>query len=154
MLVETLKSIGRCSVCSCAVTDESLETCDCPPSARLFVDSVDLLLLTIFPSLRLSFPSFHIPSWVSCLNSGTIKDAVTRYAHQTGHYVSRRAGWDCHGLPVEYEIDQSLGIKHRDQVKHFFLCVFISDFLRADTSFRLPRFLVVYLTWITSTPCH
>eukprot|EP00903_Cladosiphon_okamuranus_P006585 g6433.t1 len=48
--------------------------------------------------------------------AGTIKDAVTRYAHQTGHYVSRRAGWDCHGLPVEYEIDQSLGIKHRDQV--------------------------------------
>lgn len=48
--------------------------------------------------------------------SGTIKDAVTRYAHQSGHHVSRRAGWDCHGLPVEYEIDQSLGIKHRDQV--------------------------------------
>ena len=34
----------------------------------------------------------------------------------TGHRVSRRAGWDCHGLPVEYEIDQMLGIKHRDDV--------------------------------------
>lgn len=33
-----------------------------------------------------------------------------------GHYVERRAGWDCHGLPVEYEIDQKLGIKHRDQI--------------------------------------
>lgn len=48
--------------------------------------------------------------------AGTIKDAVTRYAHQSGHYVSRRAGWDCHGLPVEYEIDQALKIKHRDDV--------------------------------------
>lgn len=48
---------------------------------------------------------------------GTIKDAVTRYAHQSGHHVSRRAGWDCHGLPVEYEIDQSLNITHRDQVR-------------------------------------
>lgn len=48
--------------------------------------------------------------------AGTIKDTVTRYAHQTGHYVSRRAGWDCHGLPVEYEIDQKLGIKSRDDV--------------------------------------
>lgn len=48
--------------------------------------------------------------------AGTIKDTVTRYAHQTGHYVSRRFGWDCHGLPVEYEIDQQLGITHRDQV--------------------------------------
>ncbi len=44
------------------------------------------------------------------LLAGTIKDVVTRYAHQTGHYVERRFGWDCHGLPVEYEIDQMLKI--------------------------------------------
>jgi isoleucyl-tRNA synthetase len=44
------------------------------------------------------------------------KDIVTRYASATGHYVSRRFGWDCHGLPVEYEIDKKLGIKSRDDV--------------------------------------
>lgn len=33
-----------------------------------------------------------------------------------GYYVERRAGWDCHGLPVEYEIDQKLHITHRSQV--------------------------------------
>ena len=33
------------------------------------------------------------------------------HAHQTGHHVERRFGWDCHGLPVEYEIDKTLGIK-------------------------------------------
>jgi len=48
--------------------------------------------------------------------AGTIKDVVTRYAAMTGNRVERRAGWDCHGLPVEYEIDQTLGITHRDQV--------------------------------------
>ena len=48
--------------------------------------------------------------------AGTIKDIVTRYAALSGKYVERRAGWDCHGLPVEYEIDQKLGITHRDQV--------------------------------------
>mmetsp|Transcript_4112 Transcript_4112/g.9856 ORF Transcript_4112/g.9856 Transcript_4112/m.9856 type:complete len:1132 (+) Transcript_4112:26-3421(+) len=48
--------------------------------------------------------------------AGTIKDTVTRFAHQTGHYVERRWGWDCHGLPVEYEIEQSLGIKGRDDI--------------------------------------
>ena len=48
--------------------------------------------------------------------AGTIKDVVTRYAVMNGHRVQRRAGWDCHGLPVEYEIDQTLGITHRDQV--------------------------------------
>eukprot|EP00698_Gefionella_okellyi_P019028 TRINITY_DN577_c0_g1_i1.p1 TRINITY_DN577_c0_g1~~TRINITY_DN577_c0_g1_i1.p1 ORF type:complete len:1075 (-),score=224.06 TRINITY_DN577_c0_g1_i1:32-3256(-) len=49
--------------------------------------------------------------------AGTIKDVVTRYAHQTGHHVVRRFGWDCHGLPVEYEIDQMLGIKMREEVE-------------------------------------
>lgn len=48
--------------------------------------------------------------------AGTIKDTVTRYAHQTGHYVSRRFGWDCHGLPVEFEIDTLHKITSRDQV--------------------------------------
>lgn len=33
-----------------------------------------------------------------------------------GKTVSRRAGWDCHGLPVEYEIDKKLNITHREQV--------------------------------------
>ncbi|PVU85765.1 hypothetical protein BB561_006904, partial [Smittium simulii] len=50
------------------------------------------------------------------LLSGTIKDIITRYAHNTGHYVDRRFGWDCHGLPVEYEIDKSLGIRFRQDV--------------------------------------
>ena len=50
------------------------------------------------------------------LLAGTIKDIVTRFAHQTGHYVERRFGWDCHGLPVEYEINKKLGIKTREGV--------------------------------------
>ncbi|KAL6072740.1 isoleucine--tRNA ligase [Balamuthia mandrillaris] len=48
--------------------------------------------------------------------AGTIKDTVTRYAHQTGHHVTRRFGWDTHGLPIEFEIDKELGIKTRDDV--------------------------------------
>ena len=48
--------------------------------------------------------------------AGTIKDIVTRYAHMTGHYVERRFGWDCHGLPVEYEIDKKLGITGPEDV--------------------------------------
>lgn len=42
---------------------------------------------------------------------GTIKDIVTRWAHQKGYYVERRFGWDTHGLPIEYEMDKTLGIK-------------------------------------------
>lgn len=48
--------------------------------------------------------------------AGTIKDIVTRYAYQSGYHVERRFGWDCHGLPVENEIDKKLGIKGPDDV--------------------------------------
>lgn len=48
--------------------------------------------------------------------AGTIKDIVTRYQSMTGHHVIRRFGWDCHGLPVEHEIDKKLGIKTREDV--------------------------------------
>eukprot|EP00731_Ephydatia_muelleri_P007312 Em0003g1560a len=48
--------------------------------------------------------------------AGTIKDIVTRYAHQSGFHVERRFGWDCHGLPVEYEIDKTLDIKGPEDV--------------------------------------
>ncbi|KAF6137163.1 hypothetical protein GIB67_030927 [Kingdonia uniflora] len=33
-----------------------------------------------------------------------------------GHHVTRRFGWDCHGLPIEFEIDKKLRIKKREQV--------------------------------------
>ncbi|GIX61020.1 isoleucyl-tRNA synthetase family protein [Babesia caballi] len=48
--------------------------------------------------------------------AGTIKDVVTRYAYQTGHSVERRFGWDCHGLPIEHEIDKANNIKHLNDV--------------------------------------
>jgi len=46
----------------------------------------------------------------------TIKDMVTRYKTMRGYYVPRRAGWDCHGLPVEYELEKELGIKNRTEI--------------------------------------
>lgn len=44
------------------------------------------------------------------------QDIVTRFAHSNGHYVERRFGWDCHGLPVEHEIDKKLNIQSKDDV--------------------------------------
>ncbi|KAF8118511.1 hypothetical protein N665_0005s0268 [Sinapis alba] len=48
--------------------------------------------------------------------AGTIKDIVTRYQTMTGHHVTRRFGWDCHGLPVEQLIEKKLAIERRAQV--------------------------------------
>ncbi len=41
------------------------------------------------------------------LLAGTIKDVVPRYKAMKGFYVPRRFGWDCHGLPVENEIEKA-----------------------------------------------
>lgn len=38
--------------------------------------------------------------------AGTIKDVIPRYQTMRGKYVQRRFGWDCHGLPVENEIEK------------------------------------------------
>ncbi|KAL4253491.1 class-I aminoacyl-tRNA synthetase family protein [Abortiporus biennis] len=50
------------------------------------------------------------------LLAGTIKDIVTRHAHVSGFHVTRRFGWDTHGLPVEHEIDKKLGITSSEDV--------------------------------------
>ncbi len=34
------------------------------------------------------------------------KDIFPRYKTMTGHFVSRRGGWDTHGLPVEIEVEK------------------------------------------------
>lgn len=51
------------------------------------------------------------------LVSSTLKDVVPRYFTMKGFYVERRFGWDCHGLPIEHEIDKKLGMNAHDAVK-------------------------------------
>jgi isoleucyl-tRNA synthetase len=50
---------------------------------------------------------------------GTIKDIVPRYKTMKGFQVDRRFGWDCHGLPVEYEMEKELGISGKKQIEDF-----------------------------------
>ncbi len=45
------------------------------------------------------------------------KDAVTRYFNMRGYYVPRTNGWDCHGLPVEYEIEKELGLSGKKDIE-------------------------------------
>lgn len=51
------------------------------------------------------------------LVASTIKDIVPRYWTMKGRYVQRRFGWDCHGLPIEHEIDKSLGMSSTEAVE-------------------------------------
>ena len=53
------------------------------------------------------------------LLAGTIKDVVPRYQTMIGKYVDRVFGWDCHGLPVENEMERELGIKSKHEIEEF-----------------------------------
>ncbi|NDG27070.1 MAG: isoleucine--tRNA ligase, partial [Proteobacteria bacterium] len=53
------------------------------------------------------------------LLAGTLKDIVPRYWAMKGHYVERRWGWDCHGLPVEFEMENELGLSGYRDVEKF-----------------------------------
>ena len=42
-----------------------------------------------------------------------IKDVICRYKTMQGFKVKRKAGWDTHGLPVEIEVEKTLGFKSK-----------------------------------------
>src|ERR1043166_9774666 len=46
--------------------------------------------------------------------SRTLKDLVCRYKTMRGFQVSRKAGWDTHGLPIELGVEKLLGITKED----------------------------------------
>ena len=51
------------------------------------------------------------------LVASLMKDVVPRYQTMKGHYVERRWGWDCYGLPVENLIEQELNLASRQDIK-------------------------------------
>ncbi|MBI2168948.1 MAG: isoleucine--tRNA ligase [Actinobacteria bacterium] len=52
--------------------------------------------------------------WARCF-----KDLYPRFQTMRGHYVARKAGWDCHGLPVEVEIEKELGLASKPEIEEF-----------------------------------
>ncbi|NGX45292.1 MAG: Isoleucine--tRNA ligase [Chlamydiae bacterium] len=53
------------------------------------------------------------------LLAGTIKDVIPRYKTMKGFYVPRRFGWDCHGLPVENEIEKAKQLSGAPEIESF-----------------------------------
>lgn len=47
------------------------------------------------------------------------KDIFPRYKTMQGYHVSRRGGWDTHGLPVEIEVEKKLGFKNKRDIEEF-----------------------------------
>jgi len=47
------------------------------------------------------------------------KDIMPRYKAMKGFYAPRRAGWDTHGLPVELEVEKTLGFSSKTQIEEY-----------------------------------
>ena len=47
------------------------------------------------------------------------KDMFPRYKIMRGFHVSRRGGWDTHGLPVEIEVEKQLGFNNKQQIEEY-----------------------------------
>lgn len=49
----------------------------------------------------------------------SIKDLFPRYKSMQGYDVLRKAGWDTHGLPVELEVEKTLGLDGKEQIEEY-----------------------------------
>ncbi len=47
------------------------------------------------------------------------KDVFPRYRTMKGYHVPRKAGWDCHGLPVEIAVEKELGFTTKGEIEQF-----------------------------------
>jgi isoleucyl-tRNA synthetase len=56
--------------------------------------------------------------------SRVFKDVFPRFHAMRGRYVERRGGWDCHGLPVELEVEKQLGISGKPEIEAYGIAAF------------------------------
>ena len=51
--------------------------------------------------------------------SRVFKDVFPRFQTMRGRQVHRKAGWDCHGLPVELQVEQELGFTEKEDIERY-----------------------------------
>lgn len=58
------------------------------------------------------------------IEARVFKDVFPRYQTMKGKYVTRKAGWDCHGLPVEIAVEKELGFSGKGDIEKFGIAPF------------------------------
>ena len=61
------------------------------------------------------------------IETRVIKDLIPRYWTMKGYSVLRKAGWDTHGLPVELEVEKTLGLDGKPQIEQYGIEPFIKE---------------------------
>ncbi len=95
------------------------------------------------------------------LLAGTIKDVIPRYRTMKGYLVPRRFGWDCHGLPVEHEVEKQEGLSGTKDIEAYGVAEF-NELCRSivlrysrewkDTVKRMGRWVDFSQTYRTMDP--
>lgn len=63
------------------------------------------------------------------------KDVFPRYRTMQGDVVPRKGGWDCHGIPVELEVERELGLNRKPQIEEYGVAEFNSHCRAAVTRY-------------------
>jgi len=70
-------------------------------------------------------PTANAPPGLHHLEVRTYKDIVNKFRFMQGFSVPRKGGWDCHGLPVEVQVEKKLGLKSKKDVEEYGIGKFI-----------------------------
>ena len=54
----------------------------------------------------------------------SFKDVIPRFKTMRGFHVSRKGGWDTHGLPVEIQVEKELGLKSKKEIEVYGIAEF------------------------------
>jgi len=58
------------------------------------------------------------------IEARVFKDVFPRFKTMQGHHVTRKAGWDCHGLPVELAVEKELGFTGKQDIERYGIAEF------------------------------
>ncbi|GAA0615363.1 isoleucine--tRNA ligase [Kribbella sandramycini] len=58
------------------------------------------------------------------IEARVFKDVFPRYRTMKGFSVERKAGWDCHGLPVEVAVEKELGFNGKNDIEAYGIAEF------------------------------
>jgi isoleucyl-tRNA synthetase len=69
-------------------------------------------------------PTANGPPGAHHVLARVFKDIFPRYKTMCGHYVERKGGWDCHGLPVELAVEEELGFSSKADIERYGIAEF------------------------------
>jgi isoleucyl-tRNA synthetase len=58
------------------------------------------------------------------IEARVFKDVFPRFRTMRGYHVARKAGWDCHGLPVELAVERELGFNGKQDIEDYGIAEF------------------------------